>query len=199
MELLKRIDELLIGWGMNPATADWLDQFITFMLVLLLAFVADFICRKVLLRAIARLVQKTKATWDDILFDRRVMGYLSHMVAPVIIYLFIPVVFADTDSVTLNFIRRLCYIVIILSFLFFINAFLKAAYTVYSEKESMRDRAPDVAGIAVDHRNHRGRGRVAGKVAPVAAGRTGSLGRHPDAGVQGQHHGLRQRRAALGQ
>ena len=41
---------------------------------------------------------------------------------------------------TLNFIRRLCYIVIILSFLFFINAFLKAAYTVYSEKESMRDR-----------------------------------------------------------
>ena len=140
MELLKRIDELLIGWGMNPATADWLDQFITFMLVLLLAFVADFICRKVLLRAIARLVQKTKATWDDILFDRRVMGYLSHMVAPVIIYLFIPVVFADTDSVTLNFIRRLCYIVIILSFLFFINAFLKAAYTVYSEKESMRDR-----------------------------------------------------------
>ena len=68
------------------------------------------------------------------------MGYLSHMVAPVIIYLFIPVVFADTDSVTLNFIRRLCYIVIILSFLFFINAFLKAAYTVYSEKESMRDR-----------------------------------------------------------
>lgn len=140
MELLKRIDELLIGWGMNPATADWLDQFIAFMLVLLLAFVADFICRKVLLRAIARLVQKTKATWDDILFDRRVMGYLSHMVAPVIIYLFIPVVFADTDSVTLNFIRRLCYIVIILSFLFFINAFLKAAYTVYSEKESMRDR-----------------------------------------------------------
>ena len=96
MELLKRIDELLIGWGMSPATADWLDQFIAFMLVLLLAFVADFICRKVLLRAIARLVQKTKATWDDILFDRRVMGYLSHMVAPVIIYLFIPVVFADT-------------------------------------------------------------------------------------------------------
>ena len=74
MELLKRIDELLIGWGMSPATADWLDQFIAFMLVLLLAFVADFICRKVLLRAIARLVQKTKATWDDILFDRRAIS-----------------------------------------------------------------------------------------------------------------------------
>ena len=140
MELLNNIDEILIAWGMNPQTAGWADQFIAFALVLVLAFAADFICRKVLLRAIARLVQKTKATWDDILFDRRVMVYLSHMVAPVVIYLFLPVAFAQTDSVTLNFIRRLCFIYIIFSFLFFINAFLKAAYTVYSAKESMRDR-----------------------------------------------------------
>lgn len=140
MELLNNIDEILIGWGMNPQTAGWADQLIAFALVLVLAFAADFICRKVLLRAIARLVQKTKATWDDILFDRRVMVYLSHMVAPVVIYLLLPVAFAQTDSVTLNFIRRLCFIYIIFSFLFFINAFLKAAYTVYSAKESMRDR-----------------------------------------------------------
>ena len=140
MELLKQINEILKGWGMNPATADWFDQVIAFVLVLIVAFAGDFICRRVLLRAIARLVQKTKATWDDILFDRSVMIYLSHMVAPVIIYLFIPIVFADTDSVTLGFIRRLCYIIIIFSFLFFINSFLKAAYAVYSEKESMRDR-----------------------------------------------------------
>ena len=140
MELLNNIDEILIAWGMNPQTAGWADQFIAFALVLVLAFAADFICRKVLLRAIARLVQKTKATWDDIPFDRRVMVYLSHMVAPVVIYLLLPVAFAQTDSVTLNFIRRLCFIYIIFSFLFFINAFLKAAYTVYSAKESMRDR-----------------------------------------------------------
>lgn len=140
MELLNNIDEILIAWGMNPQTAGWADQFIAFALVLVLAFAADFICRKVLLRAIARLVQKTKATWDDILFDRRVMVYLSHMVAPVVIYLLLPVAFAQTDSVTLNFIRRLCFIYIIFSFLFFINAFLKAAYTVYSAKKSMRDR-----------------------------------------------------------
>ncbi|WP_302458587.1 mechanosensitive ion channel family protein [Mediterranea massiliensis] len=140
MELLNNIDEILIAWGMNPQTAGWADQFIAFALVLVLAFAADFICRKVLLRAIARLVQKTKATWDDILFDRRVMVYLSHMVAPVVIYLLLPVAFAQTDSVTLNFIRRLCFIYIIFSFLFFVNAFLKAAYTVYSAKESMRDR-----------------------------------------------------------
>jgi miniconductance mechanosensitive channel len=140
MELLNNIDKLLIDWGVSPQTADWMDQFIAFALVLVIAFAADMICRKILLKAIARLVQKTKATWDDIMFDRNVMVHLSRMVAPVVIYLFIPIAFAQTDSVTLSFIRRLCYIYIISSFLLFVNSFLKAAYTVYSEKESMRDR-----------------------------------------------------------
>ena len=140
MELLNNIDKLLIDWGVSPQTADWMDQFIAFALVLVIAFAADMICRKILLKAIARLVQKTKATWDDIMFDRNVMVHLSRMVAPVVIYLFIPIAFAQTDSVTLSFIRRLCYIYIIFSFLLFVNSFLKAAYTVYSEKESMRDR-----------------------------------------------------------
>ena len=140
MDLLNNIDKLLVSWGMNPQTADWLDQFIAFALVLIFAFAADLICRKVLLRAISRLVAKTKATWDDFLFNRNVMVYLSHMVAPVVIYLFIPIAFAQTDSVTLSFIRRLCFIYIIFAFLLFINSFLKAAYAVYSEKESMRDR-----------------------------------------------------------
>lgn len=140
MELLNNIDKFLIDWGVSPQTADWMDQFIAFALVLVIAFAADMICRKILLKAIARLVQNTKATWDDIMFDRNVMVHLSRMVAPVVIYLFIPIAFAQTDSVTLSFIRRLCYIYIIFSFLLFVNSFLKAAYTVYSEKESMRDR-----------------------------------------------------------
>lgn len=140
MEILNDIDNLLISWGMNPRTAEWLDQFIAFALVLVVAFVADMICRKILLKAIARLVQKTKATWDDILFDRNVMVHLSRIVAPIIIYLLIPIAFAQTNSVTLDFIRRLCLIYVILSFLAFVNSFLKAGYSVYSEKESMRDR-----------------------------------------------------------
>ena len=56
MELLNNIDKLLIDWGVSPQTADWMDQFIAFALVLVIAFAADMICRKILLKAIARLV-----------------------------------------------------------------------------------------------------------------------------------------------
>lgn len=140
MDFLRNIDEVLISWGITPSFADKLDMFIAFAIILILAFLADVICRNILLKVVARLVKKTKATWDDIVFDRKVLIHLSRMVAPVIIYIFVPVAFAETGSSTLAFIQRICLIYIIITFLSFINSFLKAVYSVYSEKEHLRDR-----------------------------------------------------------
>ncbi len=140
MDILDYIDKLLVSWGISEHTAHSLDPFIVFVLVLAFAFAADMVCRKILLRAVARLVRSTKATWDDIVFDHKVMVHLSRMVAPVIIYLFIPLALAQSAPDTLNFVRRICLIYILITFMAFINAFLKAAYAVYSEKESLRDR-----------------------------------------------------------
>lgn len=140
MEILKNIDELLISWGMSPSLADMLDQFIAFAIILIIAFLADAVCRKILLEVVARLVKQTRATWDDIIFDRKVMIHLSRMVAPIIIYVFIPVAFAETSPSTMAFIQRVCLIYVIIAFLSFVNSLLKAVYTVYSEKEHLRNR-----------------------------------------------------------
>ena len=140
MEILKNIDEFLISLGVSPSWADRLDQFIAFALILIVAFIADAVCRNILLKAVAHLVKQTKATWDDIVFDRKVMVHLSRMVAPIIIYIFIPIAFAETSQTTVGFIQRMCLIYLIITFLSFINSFLKAIYTVYSEKEQFRNR-----------------------------------------------------------
>lgn len=140
MELLKQINDLLIGWGMSPLWADRLEEVMAFALIFLVAFLADTVCRKILLRVVAQLVKRTKATWDDIVFDRKVMVHLSRMVAPVIIYVSVLVLFADTESMLMNFIRRICLVYIIIAFLNFVNSFLKAVYCVYSAMEKFRDR-----------------------------------------------------------
>ncbi|MEL5893852.1 mechanosensitive ion channel domain-containing protein [Bacteroides sp. GD17] len=140
MEILKNIDEFLISLGVSPSWADRLDQFIAFALILIVTFIADAVCRNILLKAVAHLVKQTKATWDDIVFDRKVMVHLSRMVAPIIIYIFIPIAFAETSQTTVGFIQRMCLIYLIITFLSFINSFLKAIYTVYSEKEQFRNR-----------------------------------------------------------
>lgn len=140
MNIVQQVNETLQSLGFSPSVADQLDQFIVFLGVFLIAYLADAICRKILLNAVARLVKQTKATWDDIVFDRKVMVHLSRMVAPIFVYFLIPLAFTDAGSVTLTLIQRFCYIFIIVMFLSFINALLKAVYTVYSEKEQFRDR-----------------------------------------------------------
>ena len=140
MSIVQQINEGLQALGFSQSLADQLDQFIAFLGVLLVAYLADSICRKVLLKVVSRLIKQTKATWDDIVFDRKVMVHLSRMVAPILIYILLPLAFSDAGSATLALIMRFCLIFIIIMFLSFISALLTAVYTVYSEKEQFRDR-----------------------------------------------------------
>ena len=71
MEILKNIDRMLVSWGMSPATADELDHFIALAVLILLALLADMVCRHIVLKGVAKLVKKTKATWDDVVFDHK--------------------------------------------------------------------------------------------------------------------------------
>ena len=105
MEILNVIKKLLVSWGMAPDTADALDHFIAFLLLVLLALLADQIFRRLVLTSVARLVKKTKATWDDVVFDHKVMVRLSHIVVPLSVYLFIPVSFADAATATITLIQ----------------------------------------------------------------------------------------------
>lgn len=87
MSIVQQINEGLQALGFSQSLAAQLDQFIAFLGVLLVAYLADTVCRKILLKVVSRLVKQTKATWDDIVFDRKVMVHLSRMVAPILIYI----------------------------------------------------------------------------------------------------------------
>lgn len=140
MSILDLIYSGLQSLGFSPELAGQVHQFIAFLGVLLVAYLADAVCRKLLLRLVERLVKQTKATWDDVVFDRKVMVHLSRMVAPILIYILLPLAFADAQSATLSLIMRFCMIFIIVMFLSFISSLLTAVYTVYSDREQFRDR-----------------------------------------------------------
>ena len=133
------LTSVLASWGL-VSVADALAHGVMLALLVAAAFLADAVCRCFLLKAVAHLVKRTKATWDDVVFDHKVMVRLSRMVVPVVIYCFVPVVFADTNGSTVDFVRRISFVFIVLAFLAFVHAFLRAVYSVYSDKEAFRDR-----------------------------------------------------------
>ena len=139
--VIQEVNHALLSAGMDEALADKVDNFVILLLIIGVALLANLICRKIILRTVAKLVKRTKATWDDIVFDHKVMVHVSRMVAPILIYLAIPIAFPEhADSNLLDFLRRLCLIYILAVFLRFISVFLSAVYHVYSEKEQYKDK-----------------------------------------------------------
>lgn len=132
------INEILLSWGFSQSWADDLTSGIILVVILAIAFLGDAICRHIILTAVARLVKKTKATWDDIVFDRKVLIHVSHLVAPIVLYILLPLAISNLGL--LSFIQRICMIYIIAVFLKFISSLLTALFHVYSEKEQFRDR-----------------------------------------------------------
>lgn len=137
-QITDRINEGLVALGLSQPTANELDQIVALVLIISVAFLGDVICRQVVLKLVSKLVKQTKATWDDIVFDSKVMINLSHLAPPILIYVFIPMAIADVD--TLAFVQRMCMIYIIAVFLRFVSVFMAAIYAVYSERDQFRDR-----------------------------------------------------------
>jgi hypothetical protein len=86
--ITQSINNLLRLLGLTSEEANSLNQWVIFGLIIGIAFLADFVCKLILLKVVKKLVNKTKAKWDDIIFDEKVMAKLCHVVAPVLIYFY---------------------------------------------------------------------------------------------------------------
>lgn len=139
--VMQKVNDTMISMGVDKVWADKIDNLIILMLIIAIALLANVLCRKIILRVVAKLVKQTKATWDDIVFNEKVMANVSRMVAPILIYVAIPIAFPEhADSELLEFLRRLCLIYIMAVFLRFVNALFVAVYQVYSERSQYRDK-----------------------------------------------------------
>lgn len=133
------LNETLLSLGVNSSTADLLGKAIILIVIVGLAFLVQKICKYIVFHTIVKFVQKTKVTWDDIVFDPKVIGKLIGMIAPVIVYLSAPAVF-ESGSSAYEYLQRFCMAYIIAMFIRFVGALLTAFYTIYNSIEKYRDR-----------------------------------------------------------
>ncbi|RKY14179.1 MAG: mechanosensitive ion channel family protein [Planctomycetota bacterium] len=100
------------------------------VVVLVLAWVANFITKEIVLRIVRRFVKKSKTQWDDILDEHRVFTLLSHLVPAVIIYKSAPIVFIDTLGGG-RFMEVASVIYMIVIGMLVVNAFLSSVIDIY--------------------------------------------------------------------
>lgn len=129
--------QMLRALGLSEKGAAAWDQWVLLLFILIVAFAADVICRVLLLRVVKKVVASTRAKWDDILFEDRVLHRLCHIVPPVLIYFLLPYAFPDAPE-TISLWLKIILVYVIAVVLRFVNAFLQALYDVANAKEELQ-------------------------------------------------------------
>ena len=77
--LLKQMGVHQESWGIT-------QRIVIIAGILIIAFVADYFCRKIVVPTIKKLTARTQATWDDYLFNDAVLDNMCHLIPPIILY-----------------------------------------------------------------------------------------------------------------
>ena len=140
---MEHIDEeiarLLLGIGIDKANLNWTTRVTMILAILLVSYIVTKVFRHVLIPAVRKLTAKTKATWDDYLFNDDMLHGFSRMIPPIIFYLLLPFVF-DGYPYVLTILLKACLIYLIVVTLMLIRSFLRSLYEISSEHESLRYR-----------------------------------------------------------
>ncbi|GIT67541.1 MAG: hypothetical protein Ct9H300mP25_10130 [Acidobacteriota bacterium] len=99
------------------------------LLVLCVAYIADRVTKRVVVRLVTDLLQKTSAEWDDALLRHRVVHRLSRLAPAIVIYLLALPVFGDYVAFGL-LVRQVTLIYMVLVIVFVIDAGLNAAIDI---------------------------------------------------------------------
>ena len=97
--LLKRWTHALLEWlGLTSATGDALDRWAAFVLVVLAAVVFDLLLQLGIVHGVRKLVERTRAKWDDTLFSVPVLRRMCHILSAILLAVVLPVVFEEKST-----------------------------------------------------------------------------------------------------
>ena len=82
--------EMLTEAGIRPETADLLDQAIILLLIVLIAWAADLVCRFLILGVGKRIAAQADKKWKGVLVERSVLRKFSDLIPVILVYLLIP-------------------------------------------------------------------------------------------------------------
>jgi miniconductance mechanosensitive channel len=114
----------------------WITNNIKFAIVLLLALIAYYIVKKIIIPVVAKVVQKTKTQIDDILLSNKVLNRISFFVPLFVLHS--SIYFEPSWSVILT---RVLSILYALNFTLTIGALLNSINDLYEKKDRHKEKA----------------------------------------------------------
>ncbi len=140
---MNSLREYLTQWlsqvGFEQEGITLIQQATIIAFIVILAWIADFICRRIVVPSIKRIVNKTQTTWDDHLLNERVLDDMCHIIPAIVAYLLLPLAFSNAPLLQ-SFLVKASEIYIIVTTLRLIFSFANSLHELSNEREQTKNR-----------------------------------------------------------
>jgi len=126
---MEQITNFFSALGVYNAQYPVLFDILSLIGLTVLAYIANFITKKIILRTIEHFTARTSTRWDDLLVERGVFRRLSHFTPAIVIYVMAPFVFNSDTAILLT--KKIAQIYMLLVAVFTIDAFLSSVIDIY--------------------------------------------------------------------
>ena len=138
-EIKTQVGSWLSSAGVDPENISWSTQLALVASVFLFSYIITKVFRLLVIPTVQRLTAKTKATWDDYLFNQQLMNSVCRLIPPILWYILLPFAFSGMP-VVLELLQKACLIYLIVVTLRLVSAFLNTLYEMANEHEKLRNR-----------------------------------------------------------
>lgn len=137
---LNTLTYLLQKIGIPIEIADEISVALATIFIFIISWCIYRISKFILLRYIKSVVEKSKNQWDDLLFEKKVFNRLSYLVPLIALYASIPILFSDSESLMVSYIKKGCKISFVIVILLIVDSALNVLLQFYSQFKNAKKR-----------------------------------------------------------
>ena len=141
---METIGNNLLSWlqqmGLSQGLSRWILVLGALLLLVLLIVIVLKICRMTLVPLIRRVTDRTATKWDDYLLSDEVLDNSCHLVPPVLLSAFLPMILPLGEDL-MWFVDKACDIYLIVIVLKLLCSVVNSLYAISNEHEKMKDKS----------------------------------------------------------
>ncbi len=140
-KLSKHLHNYLASAGIDEEYLKFALTFTWIIITFIVTFLSNKVIKRYLIKALEKLIRKTKTKFDDYFIERKVFNRLSNCIPVLIVYALLGVIFgAFPDSNIVVYLQKILSSVIVFIILWTFNAFLSAITDIYNSFPYSRER-----------------------------------------------------------
>ncbi len=128
----------LLGLGVSDDYVTMIVRFGAVIVILLVGYIVDKTCKKLIIPAVRKITSKTQSVWDDHLLSDDVLKSACMLIPPIIVFALLPFTIPGSPEL-LDIMMRLCWVYITAVAIKLICSVISSLYILSSEHEKFKN------------------------------------------------------------